>query len=421
LSETKASFTPGGKRESGTGGLKGDADGAPSVKWKTIVPAVPSLSSPPPSRPQRPVRVFLPCTGLGRQRRGFETFTLECADALRADPRIALTVFAGDEVPGARIRWNLRRDGTLSSLVGTLTRRDRYFVEQATFFLSFLPALVLGRPDVVYFADLNLGNLCWHWRRLSGQRFKLLYYNGGLTTRPFTRADMVQQLTPAGLDEAVARGEPRSLQTVLPHGVRVPDTLPPRITGEARRALGLPADRPVILAVGMLDTTIKRTDALIRELAALPAPPPFLCLLGADGPDADAVRALAHDLLGDDGFVARAVPHDEVGAYCRAADVFALASLREGFGLAYVEALAHGLPIVAHDTPVTRHLLGGFATLADLSQPGVLANALATALALPLDETQRAERHASARARFGWDALREDYARLLMRVAEMPS
>src|SRR5215212_270247 len=93
---------------------------------------VPSLLDPSPSLPQRPVRVFLPCTGLGRQRRGFETFTLECADALRADPRIALTVFAGGEVPGvpARVRWNLPRGATVSSFLGTLARRDGYFVEQ---------------------------------------------------------------------------------------------------------------------------------------------------------------------------------------------------------------------------------------------------------------------------------------------------
>lgn len=384
---------------------------------------MPSLPSTPPSSSQRPVRVFLPCTGLGRQRRGFETFTLQCADALRADPRIALTVFAGGAVPGvpARVRWNLRRDGTLSSLVAALVRRDRYFVEQLTFFLSFLPALVLGRPDVVYFADLNLGNLCWHWRRLSRQRFKLLYYNGGLTTRPFTRADMVQQLTPAGLEEAIVRGESRAQQTVLAHGVRVPDTLPSRLTGDARRALGLPADRPVVLAVGMLDTQIKRTDALIRELASLPAPRPFLALLGADGPPPDAadVRALARDLLGDDGFLARAVPHDAIGDWYRAADVFALASLREGFGLAYVEALAHGLAVVAHDTPVTRHLLGDFATLTDMTRAGALAHALGAALATPSTEAQRAARHASARTRFGWDALRDDYARLLLDVAEV--
>ena len=383
-------------------------------------PAVPSLSSSLPSPLLRPVRVFLPCTGLGRQRRGFETFTLECADALRGDPRIELTVFAGGPTPGApaRVRWNLRRDGTLSSLVGSLVRRDPYFVEQASFFLSFLPALVLGRPDVVYFADLNLGNLCWHWRRVSGQRFTLLYYNGGLTTRPFTRADLVQQLTPAGLAEAATRGEAPERQAVLAHGVRVPDVLPARITGDARCALGLPADRPVVLAVGMLDSAIKRTGYLIRELAALPAPRPFLALLGANGSDADAVRALARELLGDDGFLARAVPHDDVGDYYRAADVFALPSLREGFGLAYVEALAHGLPIVAHDTPVTRHLLGELAALTDLSEPGALSRALGAALATPATDDERTARHASARARFGWDALREDYVQLLLRAAK---
>jgi glycosyltransferase involved in cell wall biosynthesis len=189
----------------------------------------------------------------------------------------------------------------------------------------------------------------------------------------------------------------------------------------ARRALGLPADRPIVLAVGMLDTAIKRVDYLIRELAALPAPRPFLCLLGAHGPDADDVRALARERLGDHGFLARAVPHDEIGEWYRAADVFALASLREGFGLAYVEALAHGLPIVAHDSAVTRHLLGTHAVLADLSRDGALASALAHTLASPSSDAERAARHASARERFGWDALREEYARMLLHVAELPA
>ena len=369
----------------------------------------------------RPVRVFFPCTGLGRQRRGFETFTLECADALRGDPRIALTVFSGRAVPGVetRVRWNLARDGALAALAGRLVRRDRYFAEQATFFLSLLPALVLGRPDVVYFADLNLGNLCWHWRRLTGQRYRLLYYNGAPTTLPFTRADFVQQVTPAGFDLAVQRGERPDRQAVLAHGLHIPDTLPSRITGEARRALGLPVDRPVVLSVGALDMRVKRVDYLIREVASLPAPRPFLCLLGADGPDAGAIRALATSLLGDDVLV-RSVPHEQIGDYYRAADLFALASQMEGFGLAYVEALAHGLPIVAQDTPVTRYVLGELATLADLSLVGEGTRAIGDALARPVVESERAARHASVRARFGWDNLREQYVQLLLRVAELP-
>jgi glycosyltransferase involved in cell wall biosynthesis len=84
-----------------------------------------------------------------------------------------------------------------------------------------------------------------------------------------------------------------------------------------------------------------------------------------------------------------------------------------------VEALAHGLPIVAHDTPVTRHLLGGFATLADITRAGALAQAIGAALATPSTDAERAARHASARTRFGWDALRGDYAHLLLSVAEV--
>ena len=336
-----------------------------------------------------------------------------------ADTRLSITVFAGAPTVGtpARVIRNLPRDSRLAAWLGRLAGRDAYFIEQLTFFLSFLPHLVRGRPDVVYFADLNLGNLCWHWRRVSGQRFTLLFYNGGLTTKPFTRADFIQQLTPAGMREAAERGEDPARQILLPHGVQIPAELPSRILGAHRAALGLPADRQVVLSVGLLDTAIKRMDALIREIAALPAPRPFLVLLGAEHEETDAVRHVAAELLGDANVLIRTVPPDEVSGYYRAADVFTLASLREGFGLAYVEALAHGLPVVAHDTEVTRYLLGPYATLVDVTAPGAISRAIEAALVRPLCDDERKARHASARQRFGWDALRGQYAAMLLRAA----
>jgi len=73
----------------------------------------------------------------------------------------------------------------------------------------------------------------------------------------------------------------------------------------------------------------KRYEARLRELAAAAAP------------------ALAVRFLGDVG-------DDELGAIYAQADIFALTSVAhgtsiEGFGLVYLEAAAHGLPIVAHD------------------------------------------------------------------------
>ena len=383
---------------------------------------MPSLQEAQQDANRRPVRVFFPCTGLGHQQRGFETFTLECAAALRQDPRLDLTVFAGGTVPDTPVRVipNLARDSRAARWLGALHGRGAYFTEQLTFFAAFVPQLIRERPDVVYFADLNLGNLCWHWRRVTGQQYRLLFYNGGLTTMPFTRADLVQQLTPQGLDEAIGRGEDSARQVLLPHGVRVPDALPPRIRGGARAALGLPIDRPVVLSVGLLDASVKRMDYLIREIARLPEPRPFLAVLGAESPESARIRALGRALLGEHDTLFRTVERDSVSSYYRAADLFALASVREGFGLAYVEALAHGLPIVAHDFPVTRYLLGTLAALTDLTVDGALARAATVALAAPESGELRARRHAAARSRFGWDVLREQYAAMLLRAAAIP-
>ena len=152
----------------------------------------------------------------------------------------------------------------------------------------------------------------------------------------------------------------------------------------------------------------------------MPSPRPYLVLLGAESPETPAVRRLAMELLGSDGVMMRTVERKELSAYYRAADVFALASLREGFGMSYVEALAHGLPVVAHDTPGTQYVLGEFASLRNLELPGEAARAIREALDAPVVEPDRRARHAYARERFGWDVLSPQYAELFLRVSSLP-
>jgi 1,2-diacylglycerol 3-alpha-glucosyltransferase len=371
----------------------------------------------------RPVRVFFPCTGLGRQQRGFEAFTRGCAKALRDDTRLEITVFGGGgpfAAQGERAVPNFPRDSTAAKIAGALTRRDPYFVEQATFFAGFLPRLATGRPDVVYFADLNLGNACWHWRRLSGQRFRLLFYNGGATTRPFTRCDLVQQTSPEHFNEAVARGEPEDRQLLLPHGLNVSAAFAPPTAEERarlREELGVPAQRRLLVSVGMLDVSIKRMDYLVREVAALGESRPFLLLAGASASETPAVLALATDLLGRDGFSARVLPVEQMPSLYRAADAFALASLREGFGLAIVEALAAGLPCALHDSPTTSYLAGSHAFRADLHVPGAMTALLSSALAGAADASAMRERHAWVHERFSWDSVKNRYAEMLIACA----
>lgn len=371
----------------------------------------------------RPIRVFFPCTGLGRVARGFEAFTRDCAHALRGREELALTVFGGghDLTAGERRIASLSRRGVAARLLGKLVHRDPYFVEQATFAAAFLPALIAGDPDVVYFADLNVGNACWHWRRVSGQRFRLLFYNGGATTKPFTRCDLVQQVSPEHYDAALARGEAAERHVLLPHGLDVPAHFTP-VTNEERRAtraaLGVPLDGPLVLSVGMLDQQVKRMDLVIREAAALTSIQPHVLLLGEETPETPVVRAVAERALGAGRYTMGTVNRSLAMAAYRAADAFVLASPREGFGLAYLEALMSGVPCVVQDTPTTAYLYGSFGHRADLSVPGVLASHLERMVATPPDSATAVAQHAWVRDRFGWDTLAPRYAAMLHACAE---
>jgi 1,2-diacylglycerol 3-alpha-glucosyltransferase len=368
------------------------------------------------------LRVVLACSGLGRVRRGYEAFMQSCFERLRRESSVEVWLFKGGGHPGRRERVlpHLPRGGVAARLLGELTRRGPYVVEQISFAAMLLPELHRLQPHVVYYCDPAIGRLLWQWRRVSGETYRLLFHNGGPHPPPFACCDHVHQLTPLAAQDALAAGHPAERQTLLPCGFELgptPRRLAPAERRSLRVALDLPADRRVVLGVGALNRGHKRMDYLIAEVAGLGPPRPFLLLLGEVESETPAVRATAELLLGHDGFALRTVGREEMDAYYRAADVFALASLQEAFGLAYVEALAHGLACVAHDHPVARFVMGGEGVVADLRERGALTRQLHAALALPDSDARRAARHQSVADRFGWARLLPGYLAMLERCA----
>ena len=285
--------------------------------------------------------------------------------------------------------------------------------------MGFVPALLREPPDVVYFADLNLGNALWHWRRRTGARWRLLFYNGGATTKPFTRCDHVQQVTPGEFEAALARGERRERMTMLPHGVAFAPSFTPTdaaVRAAARAALTLPADREILLCVATLDRPFKRTDLLIEAVALLPEPRPYLLLVGSDGPDGDGLRRLAAARLGD-GWSWRTEPRERMPLVYAAADRFALLSHGEGFGLASVEALAAGLPVLVHDDATTRFTVGDAGVRHPIATVADARAGLELLRAMPTDAASARMRHEQVRERFAWDVLRSSYVALFHAVA----
>ena len=104
-----------------------------------------------------------------------------------------------------------------------------------------------------------------------------------------------------------------------------------------------------ILSVGAV-VPRKGFDVLVAALATMPDLPWHLTIAGDRGRDTKAAAQLDADIarlrLGDRVTVLGAVSAQRIAELYAEADIFALASRFEGYGMAYSEAVAHGLPVV---------------------------------------------------------------------------
>jgi glycosyltransferase involved in cell wall biosynthesis len=227
-------------------------------------------------------------------------------------------------------------------------------------------------------------------------------------------------LTTTMHDELASLGLERC--TVLPVPLDLQRFRPPSSaerTG-ARAALGLADDEVAIAYVGHL-RALKRVDLLIAAVASLAGesiPVRLVLAGGSRGADDDVEHELREQVraLGlDDRVVFTGVVADPRPVLW-AADVFALASEREGLPNSLLEAMACGLPCVAPASAAGDELLGGGAGLVP-ADAAALRDAL-RALALDAELRDRLGRLAVERAaEYDVAAVADGYERLYARVA----
>lgn len=190
---------------------------------------------------------------------------------------------------------------------------------------------------------------------------------------------------------------------VIPYGVPLPDA------GEGARE---PADPPVLLFVGRL-VARKGVDRLLDALALLRDRPWRLEVVGF-GPERESLQRRASDLgLADRVAFLGAVPDADLVAAYRRARLFVLPATlderadTEGLGVVLLEAMAHGVPVLA-----TRR--GGIVDIVVDGETGWLVEdeiaALAEGLAEALADPARGRALGEAgrervRAAFGWDSI----------------
>lgn len=110
------------------------------------------------------------------------------------------------------------------------------------------------------------------------------------------------------------------------------------------------------------------------------------------------------------------VDHDALPALVAAAGVFAFPSTKEGFGLAAMEALAAGVPLVVANLPVFREIFTGVARFAD----GVPELAAQLRAGLTEPDTGAREAGRALAARYTWPAAAQRHLALYQRLADGP-
>jgi glycosyltransferase involved in cell wall biosynthesis len=196
---------------------------------------------------------------------------------------------------------------------------------------------------------------------------------------------------------------------IVPGGVDVDRFAPALSRPDARRRLGWPTDRPILLAVRRLarrmglEALIEAIDHLRRTV------PDVLLLIAGTGPLEDELQALveARNLTAHVRLLGY-LPEDDLPHAYRAADASVVPTRSlEGFGLITVESLATGTPVFVTPTGGLPDIVRPLAPtlLFDGTSAAAMADRLSAALqgALPLPSAEACRQYAITN--YSWAAV----------------
>lgn len=352
---------------------------------------------------------------------GGETVFQRVGEGLEGQGHEVTRVFANAELPpGARM------EDRNKSFIGLSTPPSWQFFLRFNHAVDFVKSL-LGlfcllwrvQPDVVNYHYYSKGALHFALlKRIFGYRFvvschgsdvvKMNAMHRQVAPLVFSKADgvtCVSQALSERLREKVGIDLPVQ---VIYNGIDTTFWSDGRSVRGASRAKHL-------VSVGAL-RDVKGHDVLIRAFQRVAQQHPGVTLrIVGDGPNRSMYETLIKEAeLGDRVCISGWCSPNEVRAALREASIFVFPSRYEGFGIALVEAMAAGCPVVASDVGGIPEVVSG--TSARLVSPNDPV-ALAETLERSLDDDQwreEAGRASEKRAsRFCWEAVVDAYEKCL--------
>ncbi len=355
-------------------------------------------------------KVFLVCTGLGIVQRGFETYIADLAGKLRsAKTTFAITLYSGGKYESNKV---------ISEQLFCISRNNRFLnflfghafvseLELYSFFVSLFFETIRNKPNVIYLGEYKLYCYLYKIRKLFNLNYSLVLYTGGQVSPGLfdVTKDFVHHVTDVYYSELLKGGYPKERQFVLPHFFSQPEN---EKVIEEINIRSIAYEKKIIISVGLIDSTIKRMDRLVNVLSKSPDKY-FPVLLGEYSSDTPFIKKQLEDCFGKDNYYIGNVSRNELFAYLKQADLFILLSPKESFGLAAIEALSVGLPVICCDYPESRYVLKHMATLIDCDQDNNIGLLIDQLLDHTPTQNQIKQRVDFVNNTYSWDVLSNSY------------
>jgi glycosyltransferase involved in cell wall biosynthesis len=366
------------------------------------------------------MKIALLCTGLGNIYRGHEIFARDLFTLVRDSLDITLFKGGGEPAPGEIVIPNIARDAAVLQHIqlpvspkwhAMAASQEQLRIEAETFAYAALRPLLEGGYDIIHCLEREVCEVLYGLRHLFRVTPKIVFSNGGaIPAAELPSCDFVQEHSPLNWKNSARRKA-----FMIPHGVDV-NLFHPDVRSNFRAEHGIPEDAFVVISVGTVCYWHKRMDYVIREVAAHPNA--HLLVVGQESADTPAIKALGEQLLpGRITFTKMA--HDRLPEAYAAADVFALGSLFETFGIVYIEAMAMGLPVFATQHPNQRAIIEQ-GVFVDMAKPGALAAALRDTTPERLRELALRGREVAVRE-YDLERLRQRYVEHYRAIAAAPA
>lgn len=161
--------------------------------------------------------------------------------------------------------------------------------------------------------------------------------------------------------------------------------------------------KPIIISVGAL-VWYKHHERVIEAVKQLGK---GSLLIVGEGEERNNLEKMGRDLLGN-RFKIVSFKYEDMPKVYRSCDLFTLPSWdREAFGIAYLEAMASGLSVVAPDDQSRHEIVGNAGVFTDVADPKKYSEALDECLGKDWDQKSREQAE-----KFSWEKVAGEYDEL---------